>query len=96
MVSWVLSKYAFSSAGITITKHWNCLKTDVIKALQGLKYAFKWNLIVYEPPPLLLLEAVILMEEKIKMKVEDSVIVSQHDNLVVLNLNFDNDVKENV
>ncbi|EED77017.1 predicted protein, partial [Postia placenta Mad-698-R] len=37
MVSSVSSEHTFSAAGITISKHRNCLKADVVKALQCLK-----------------------------------------------------------
>ncbi|KAJ8089738.1 hypothetical protein PM082_015006 [Marasmius tenuissimus] len=40
MVLSVSSERAFSSAGITITKHWNQLHGNVVKALQVLKIAF--------------------------------------------------------
>lgn len=37
MASSVLSKQAVSSTGITISKHWNWLNSDIIEALQCLK-----------------------------------------------------------
>ncbi|KZT08900.1 uncharacterized protein LAESUDRAFT_606611, partial [Laetiporus sulphureus 93-53] len=37
MVTSVSSERTFSSAGITITKHRNCLKGDIVEALQVLK-----------------------------------------------------------
>jgi hypothetical protein len=44
MASSVSSEWAFLSAGITISKHWNCLKLDMVKALQCLKFMIKWDL----------------------------------------------------
>ena len=96
MASSVSSERAFSSARITITKCRNRLKADVVEALQGLKCAFKRNLIVREPPPSSVLEAEILIEEEAEMEVEDSMTISQHDNSVVLVLDLDSDVEENV
>ena len=89
----VSSERAFSSAGITITKRRNRLKADVVEALQGLKCAFKRNLIVREPSPSSVLEAEILIEEEAEMEVEDSMTISQHDNSVVLVLDLDSDVE---
>jgi hypothetical protein len=37
MASSVSSEQAFSSAGITISKHRNCLKGDIVEALQCLE-----------------------------------------------------------
>ncbi|KIJ30124.1 hypothetical protein M422DRAFT_98919, partial [Sphaerobolus stellatus SS14] len=37
MASSVLSEQAFSAAGITITKHHNWLKGDIVESLQVLK-----------------------------------------------------------
>lgn len=37
MVSSVASECAFSLAGITISKHCNCLDSDIVEALQSLK-----------------------------------------------------------
>ncbi|KDQ58811.1 hypothetical protein JAAARDRAFT_106105, partial [Jaapia argillacea MUCL 33604] len=37
MATSVSSEQAFSSAGITITKCCNCLKGDIVEALQALK-----------------------------------------------------------
>ena len=44
MASSVSSEWAFSSAGITISKHRNCLKPDVVEALQCLKFMIKQDL----------------------------------------------------
>ena len=41
----VSSECAFSSAGITISKHWNQLKKDVVEAIQCLKCMYKNDLI---------------------------------------------------
>ena len=48
MASSVSSERAFSSAGITISKHQNCLKKDIVEALQCLKGMYHNNLIFHE------------------------------------------------
>jgi hypothetical protein len=45
MASSVSSERAFSSAGITISKHRNRLKKDIVEALQCLKCMYHNNLI---------------------------------------------------
>ena len=45
MASSVLSECAFSSAGITISKHHNQLKADIVEALQCLKCLIKCNIL---------------------------------------------------
>ncbi|KZT08270.1 uncharacterized protein LAESUDRAFT_618033, partial [Laetiporus sulphureus 93-53] len=44
MATSVSSEWAFSSAGITITKRRNRLKGDIVEALQALKCAYRKNL----------------------------------------------------
>jgi hypothetical protein len=44
MASFISSEWAFSSTGITISKHWNRLKPDVVEALQCLKFMIKQDL----------------------------------------------------
>ncbi|KZT00108.1 hATC-domain-containing protein, partial [Laetiporus sulphureus 93-53] len=51
MATSVSSERAFSSAGITITKHRNCLKGDIVEALQILKCAYKKNLLYRDLGP---------------------------------------------
>ena len=48
MGSSVLSECAFSSAGITITKDRNCLKGDIVKALQFIKCLLQKDLVFWE------------------------------------------------
>lgn len=48
MASSVSSKWAFSSAGIIISKHCNWLKVDIIKPLQFLKCIYHHNLLFHE------------------------------------------------
>ena len=48
MASSVSSEHAFSSAGITISKHRNCLHGDIVEALQFLKCMFHHELIFHE------------------------------------------------
>ena len=50
MASSVSSERAFSSAGITISKRQNCLKPDVVEALQCLKFMIKWDLFFWFDP----------------------------------------------
>jgi hypothetical protein len=50
MASSVSSERAFSSAGITISKRRNCLKGDIIEALQCLKCMIHKNLIFQFDP----------------------------------------------
>lgn len=49
MSSSVLSERAFSQGGITIAKHWNRLKGDIIEALQCTKCAIQHDLLFWEP-----------------------------------------------
>ena len=56
MGSSVSSEHAFSSAGITITKRRNCLKGDIVEALQFIKCLLRKNLIFWEPQPTSALE----------------------------------------
>ena len=48
MVSSILSERAFLSGGITISKHWNRLKGDIVEALQVLKCLYHKDLIFRE------------------------------------------------
>jgi hypothetical protein len=50
MSSSVSSERAFSSAGITISKRRNCLKGDIVEALQCLKCMIHRNLIFRQDP----------------------------------------------
>lgn len=50
MASSVSSERAFSSAGITISKRRNCLKGDIVEALQSLKCAIQEELLFREIP----------------------------------------------
>jgi hypothetical protein len=49
MASSVSSECVFSSAGITISKCCNCLKGDIVEALQFLKFLYHKELIFQEP-----------------------------------------------
>ena len=51
MSSSVSSEHAFLQGGITITKHWNWLKGDIVKALKGVKCAIRHDLLFQEPAP---------------------------------------------
>ena len=50
MASSVSSERALSSAGITISKHWNKLKTDIVEALQFLKCLIHHDLMLHADP----------------------------------------------
>ena len=51
MASSVSSERAFSSAALTITKHRNHLKGDVVEALQVIKCLLHHELVFREPGP---------------------------------------------
>ena len=57
MSSLVLSERAFSQGGITVSKHRNCLKGDIVEALQCIKCAIRHDLLFRECPPSSKLEA---------------------------------------
>ncbi|KAG6881212.1 hypothetical protein C0993_002372 [Termitomyces sp. T159_Od127] len=57
MASSVSSKRAFSQGGLTITKHRNRLKGDIVEALQCLKCAIQHDLLFRESGPTSLDEA---------------------------------------
>ena len=48
MASSVSSERVFSSAGLTLSKHRNCLKGDIVEALQCLKCMYHNDLIFRE------------------------------------------------
>ncbi|KAG1725824.1 hypothetical protein EDB19DRAFT_1643794, partial [Suillus lakei] len=50
------SKHTFSQGRITISKHRNCLKGDIVKALQCIKCAIRHDLLFREPGPSSLIE----------------------------------------
>ena len=50
MASLVSSKCAFSSAGITLSKHCNALKGDIVEALQFLKCLIRQDLVFRANP----------------------------------------------
>ena len=54
MATSVSSERAFSFAGITIAKHRNCLKPDIVEALQCLKCMIRRDLLFREDPSVLL------------------------------------------
>ena len=66
MSSSVLSECAFSQGGITISKHCNCLKGDIVKALQCIKCSIQHDLLFRESAPSLVLE-----EEMSDQELED-------------------------
>ena len=48
MVSSISSKHAFLQGGITVRKCYNCLKGDIVKALQCVKCSFHNNLLFHK------------------------------------------------
>jgi len=56
MVSSVSSEWAFSQGGITISKHRNCLKGDIVKAIQCVKCAIHHDLLSRKAGPSSLVE----------------------------------------
>jgi hypothetical protein len=57
MSSSVSSERAFLQGGITISKCRNCLKGDIVEALQCVKCAIRHELLFREPAPSSILEA---------------------------------------
>ena len=57
MSSSVSSERAFSQGGITISKCRNCLKGDIVEALQCIKCAIRHDLLFREPAPSSKIEA---------------------------------------
>ena len=57
MSSSVSSERTFSQGGLTITKHWNHLKGDVVEALQCVKCAIWHDLLFKELAPSSIVEA---------------------------------------
>jgi hypothetical protein len=51
MATSVLSEWAFSQGGITISKHRNRLKGDIVEALQCVKCSLHSDLLFREPGP---------------------------------------------
>ena len=51
MASSVSSEHVFSAAALTITKHCNCLKDDVVEAIQVLCMLYNYGLMFCEPAP---------------------------------------------
>ena len=52
----VSSEWAFSQHGITISKHWNCLKGDIVEALQCITCTLCHDLLFHECGPSSLVE----------------------------------------
>ena len=63
MASSVSSERAFSSAGITISKHRNHLKGDIVEALQCLKCMIRKNLIFRQDPTLTIAKEIADLED---------------------------------
>lgn len=71
MASLVLSECAFSAAGITVFKHCNHLKGDIVKSLQVLKCAIQTELLIRPPMPSS------LWEEKLQEQEEGEIAMSK-------------------
>ncbi|KZV88849.1 hypothetical protein EXIGLDRAFT_564748, partial [Exidia glandulosa HHB12029] len=63
MSSSISAEWAFSSAGLTITKHRNRLKGDIVEALQVIKCTLRNDLLVHEQPPSSIVDADLLCED---------------------------------
>jgi len=50
MATSVSSERAFSAAALTITKHRNCLKADIVEAIQVLRMLFNRDMMFREAP----------------------------------------------
>lgn len=70
MLSLVSSECAFSQGGITVSKHWNCLKGDIVEALQCIKCAIRHDLLFRECPPSSKLEADLEADEDRELDAE--------------------------
>ena len=57
MSSSVSSEHAFSQGGIMISKRYNCLKGNIVEALQCIKCAIWHDLLFQEPAPSSILES---------------------------------------
>jgi len=66
MGSSVSSERAFSGAGITISKHWNWLKADIVEALEYLKCMYLKDLIYRDPAP-----TSVLVEDELEVLDDD-------------------------
>ena len=66
MSSSVSSECTFSQGGITISKHCNCLKGDIVEALQCIK-CFIWHDLLFREPAL----SLVLEEEMSDQELED-------------------------
>jgi hypothetical protein len=71
MASSVSSERAFSSAGITISKHRNRLKGDIVKALQCLKCLIHRNLIFRWDPAVSIADKI--LDEDIDISIGDDI-----------------------
>ncbi|KDQ48915.1 hypothetical protein JAAARDRAFT_144238 [Jaapia argillacea MUCL 33604] len=92
MATSVSSERAFSSAGITITKHRNRLKGDIVEALQALKCAYRRDLFFHDIGPSALTEEDAERDEEIPEGVEGS--VNEKDTVVSIELELDSDAEE--
>jgi hypothetical protein len=72
MASLVSSERAFSQGGITISKCRNCLKGDIVEALQCLKYAIRHDLLFWEVAPSSITEALLDGDEEDRAKIDDN------------------------
>jgi hypothetical protein len=75
MVSSVSSECAFSLAGITINKHCNRLKGDIVEALQCLKGMYH-NDLIFQKVDMLAEEEHLLEEDTEEVQVDDEDVFS--------------------
>ncbi|KIK78221.1 hypothetical protein PAXRUDRAFT_164595, partial [Paxillus rubicundulus Ve08.2h10] len=88
MASSVSSERAFSAAALTITKHHNCLKGDVVEAIQVLRMLYNRSLMFHEPAPSSVLE--LMYEEEKEGAVTES--TEGEDLSWILELSDDSDL----
>ncbi|EPQ52013.1 hypothetical protein GLOTRDRAFT_27069, partial [Gloeophyllum trabeum ATCC 11539] len=93
MASSVSSEWAFSGAGITLTKRRNRLKADIVEVLQGLKCAMRHDLLIRPSGPTLALEEELLAEADQEDKLIDSIPPSATDSGFTMELDLDSDAE---
>jgi hypothetical protein len=86
MASSVSSEQAFSSVGITISKHCNHLKGDIVEALQCLKCMIRNNLIFPQDPTSTIMKEIADLEDVPKNELKSE---SSWDEMVLLDEEVD-------
>lgn len=95
MASSVSSERAFSSAGITISKHRNRLKGDIVEALQFLKCTIHSELLFQAPAPSLILEEMLEgTDDDEEEKANSTAGKTKGWDIVVIDSDDDGDIEE--